>query len=175
MVFIVSWSGKANLLVKSWDGCNNHLGTRELLLGQTSLMYGGQVMKKVYPIGASNMGDPAAVGASNRYMGTRLPMYLLVDVALVPEKLKRIPLQYLLVDVALVPEKLKRIPLQVRELKRLYPPTHILVINGFYMSLPGSVYSELANSLVPRMGIIHGELMTISTLSKSSMGELKII
>ncbi|GKC49083.1 hypothetical protein Tco_1071828 [Tanacetum coccineum] len=38
MVFIVSWSGKANPLVKSWDGCNKHLGTRELLWGQTSLM-----------------------------------------------------------------------------------------------------------------------------------------
>ncbi|GJU36190.1 DNA mismatch repair protein MutS [Tanacetum coccineum] len=39
MVFIVSWSGKANPLVKSWDGCNKHLGTRELLWGQTSLMF----------------------------------------------------------------------------------------------------------------------------------------
>ncbi|GJZ61228.1 splicing factor U2af large subunit B isoform X3 [Tanacetum coccineum] len=29
---------------------------------------------KVYPIGASNVGDPTAGGASNRYLGTRLPM-----------------------------------------------------------------------------------------------------
>nr|GEU58392.1 copia protein [Tanacetum cinerariifolium] len=38
--------------------------------------------------------------------------------------------------------------------------------NRFYMSLPGAVCSGLANSLVPSMGIIHGELMTISNLSK---------
>ncbi|GJR88998.1 aminotransferase-like mobile domain-containing protein [Tanacetum coccineum] len=40
MVFIVSWSGKTNPLVKSWDGCSKHLGTRELLRGQTSLISG---------------------------------------------------------------------------------------------------------------------------------------
>nr|GEX97297.1 neutral ceramidase 2-like [Tanacetum cinerariifolium] len=156
-------------------------------------------LEKVYPIGASNVGDPAAVGASNRYLGTRFPMdvveYQMPLLREIEIRLKKkydkladafidsdlgdgtvvnaspcaevvarsatwlgrvlscvcaqsiednsrpsfdlIPAQtntrhfqsvfkYLLVDVALVPEKLKRIPLQVRELKRLYPPDHIL-------------------------------------------------
>nr|GEU52096.1 neutral ceramidase [Tanacetum cinerariifolium] len=104
---------------------------------------------KVYPIGASNVGDPAAVGASNRYLGTRLPvdvaeyqMPLLCEIETHLKKkcdkladafidsdlgmdfyhmcsyafiINHSEHLYLLVDVALEPEKLKRIPLQSSE------------------------------------------------------------
>nr|GEY66465.1 retrovirus-related Pol polyprotein from transposon TNT 1-94 [Tanacetum cinerariifolium] len=55
-----------------------------------------------------------------------------------------------------------------RRTKKIMETMNVTAINGFYMSSPGAVSSGLASSMVPKMGIIHGELITISTLSNEA-------
>nr|GEZ72920.1 putative reverse transcriptase domain-containing protein [Tanacetum cinerariifolium] len=66
--------------------------------------------------------------------------------------------------VARIPYRLA--PSKMQELSDQLQDLSDRAINGFYKSLPGAVCSGLASSLVPSMGIIHVELMTILTLSK---------